>query len=73
MTVVDGNDESPDIRRASIRFAAKLAGLITLVGFVVPLVAPGQRGVADLIAETRVVRARRGNGVADPEGATDRV
>jgi uncharacterized RDD family membrane protein YckC len=72
LMVVDGNDEPPDIRRASIRFAAKLAGLITLVGFVVPLVAPGQRGLADLIAETRVVRARRGRGVA-AEGATDSV
>ena len=60
LVVVGANDEPPELRRASIRFAAKLVGLITLVGFVVPLVAPGRRGLADLIAETRIVRARRG-------------
>ena len=68
LMVVDDNDEPPDARRATIRFAAKLVGLMTLVGFVVPLVAPGQRGLADLIAETRVVRARRVNG-GDPKGS----
>lgn len=59
LKVVDDNDDSPDLRRASIRFAAKLAGLITLIGFVVPLLAPGRRGFADLVAETRVVRVAR--------------
>lgn len=56
LRVVGPGGSPPSPWRAAFRFAAKVAGLVTLTGFLVPLLAPGRRGLADLVTETRVIR-----------------
>jgi uncharacterized RDD family membrane protein YckC len=56
LRVVGPDGTPPGPWRRTFRFAAKAAGLVTLTGFLVPLVAPGRRGLADLVTETRVIR-----------------
>jgi uncharacterized RDD family membrane protein YckC len=56
LQVVGRDGSPPGTWRMAFRFAAKVAGLVTLTGILVPLVAPGRRGLADLVTETHVVR-----------------
>jgi uncharacterized RDD family membrane protein YckC len=56
LRVVGADGCEPGRWRRAFRFAAKVAGLVTLTGFLVPLVAPGRRGLADLVTETHVIR-----------------